>query len=299
MLKVEKTFKIWDSDSPRNEYGGIKLRTYCLKMLSNITLGAEQCGWFAVGSLESKSVWRWLTLLESGFFLSKKWLRIVASAQTMLSSFCHVSHGVGPILTPLNRQEAGEPSRAWILPDCLWELLGTSSCRCQLAAHSGRSLFHLGHSRVSSTGNTHVGISWSCGWRWWAVEAEPASRGTSWWVGTSEISILGWISTLPQKMYCWNRSESQSQDKKQNHYFLKYQLPPSIHAAHPSTCLPQEWPLTWRQQSGGWPEGCLPPGDSRPWWPAQSMLLSCMEVAGLSCHLLGSHSVHRGLEEAT
>lgn len=44
--------------------------------------------------------------------------------------------------------------------------------------------------------------------------------------------------------------------------------------------------LTWKQQSGGSPKGCLQPRGNRPWWQEQSMLLSCKEAAGLSCHLL-------------
>lgn len=44
--------------------------------------------------------------------------------------------------------------------------------------------------------------------------------------------------------------------------------------------------LTWKQQSGGSPKGCLQPRGNRPWWQELSTLLSCKEAAGLSCHLL-------------
>lgn len=162
------------------------------------------------------------------------WLRNLASAHTILSFFYSVSYQTGPYPIPVNMHKAGKPRRAWILPDCLWKLLGTSGCRCRLAAHSGRSPFHPGHSHASSTGSTRAGISWSCDWRWWVVGAEPASRGKSWWAGTSEISILGWISTWPQKMYCWNRPESHMTNK---YCFSKYQLPPP--AAHSSTHMPE------------------------------------------------------------
>lgn len=53
--------------------------------------------------------------------------------------------------------------------------------------------------------------------------------------------------------------------------------------------------LTWKQQWGGSPKGCLQPRGNRPWWQEQSMLLSCREVAGLFCHLLWFHFDHKEL----
>lgn len=53
--------------------------------------------------------------------------------------------------------------------------------------------------------------------------------------------------------------------------------------------------LTWKQQWGDSPKGCLLPRGSRPWWQERSMLLSCKEVAGLFCHLLWFHFDHKVL----
>lgn len=53
--------------------------------------------------------------------------------------------------------------------------------------------------------------------------------------------------------------------------------------------------LTWKQQWGGSPKGCLQPRGNRPWWQERSMLLSCREVAGLFCHLLWFHFDHKEL----
>lgn len=57
--------------------------------------------------------------------------------------------------------------------------------------------------------------------------------------------------------------------------------------------------LTWKQQWGGSPKGCLQPRGNRPWWQGRSMLLSCREVAGLFCHLLWFHFDHKELGTIT
>lgn len=115
---------------------------------------------------------------------------------------------------------------------------GYLTCGCKglsRKAYSGHSPFHLGRSHVSSIGNTGAGISWSCGWRWSEVGAEPAFHGKSWWADTSETSTLGWILILPQKMYCWNRDQR-----------LKWETPLLSDASHPSSALPPTQ-VPWRR----------------------------------------------------
>lgn len=109
-----------------------------------------------------------------------------------------------------------QPTGHVVPHDCGRKRAACALCGCGrlwLDAYSGRSPFRRGRSRVSSTGSTDAGLSWSCDWRWSEVGAEPAFRGKSWWAGTSEISTLGWIWILPRKMYCWDRDQRESGEK--------------------------------------------------------------------------------------
>lgn len=174
----------------------------------------------------------------------------MGSAHAMLSSFCHVSHQVSPIPPPLNRQEAGEIRQenqaghgsclpaygnCWGLPGAGASLLLTQA----VVSFVWVALVFPPPATHMLKYHGHV-----------AEDDERRGQNRPLVERHDELVPLKFPDLVGYRLYLKKRiaETDQSHKTKKNHYFLKYQLPPSILPIHPPVCLKSGHSLEDRNQ---------------------------------------------------
>lgn len=169
----------------------------------------------------------------------------------MPSSFWHVSHQVGPIPTPLNRQEAGEirqenqAGHGSCQPAYgnYWELPGADASLPLTQA----VVSFIWVTLVFSPPATHM-LEYHG-----HVTEDDERRGQNRPLVKrhDELVPLKFPDLVGYRLYLKKRiaeTDQSHKTKKKNHYFLKYQLPPSMLPIHPPVCLKSGHSLEDRNQ---------------------------------------------------